>query len=426
MRSRTKRPEQRGFMSRLLPLLLSTVALTVTSLGSVPLLARTAGAEGWASFAYGQALGSIAAAVVLYGYGVSGPSTIAGADSIERYRVHRESVRLRAALSLPVVGAASLISVALAPSDRTLSLVGCLSTAAAALGSYWYFLGTGQTWVAFWTDAVPRSTGTALGMVSMATGGGALAGAAGILVGAVVASVASHWVARHACKTALDAGEVAAAMRHVSSVRYLLAEGRYAASSSLVSTAYSFLPLVIYGAAGFANTALFALADKVQKQGLTASAPFANAMQSWVPAAVDRRATEVRAKRVTIVALVAVAVAPIAFLVLGQWVMEWLGGGEIPVSGGVAVATGGILGLAFAELVIGRAAVVALSRVDLVSRLSIIGFVVGLGGMVVGAIAAGPIGACLGLCVGLAVRVGPLAAWVLSRRGRTSAKETRA
>ncbi|WP_187264933.1 hypothetical protein [Homoserinibacter sp. GY 40078] len=384
-------------LNRVLPLVTSTLVVAVSSILLVPALVTAIGPHAWSSVAVAQAVGGLGAAVLLFGWGVTGPALVARADTAARHQRNLESIRVRSALTPPVVVATSLCCIALTPEHMGLAVLGCLTTLVTGLSAAWYFLGTGQSWLVLLFEGLPRSAGNlaAIGL-ALSTNDGQLAlgaSVAGALLGAVGGTLYVHTSTRRH-------REVRARRSLVS----LLREGFNGVSASIVNSVYGAAPLMIYAALPTSGLTVFTLVDKLVKQALSGFGPIANALQGWVPAAQESDLW----RRIRIAAAVGAAAfigATVTLASTGTWVLGWLSGGTITVDWTAGAAAGLLIGLSSMELVLARSCLIALGATRAMSVATLWTSIAGLTLMAGAAVSIGPVAATLGLAIGVAARV---------------------
>jgi len=75
----------------------SMVLLAITSLLAIPAMVAASGTHAWGAIAVGQSIGGVAAVIIAYGWGLSGPAAIARADQLARMREYAHRAGPRAA-----------------------------------------------------------------------------------------------------------------------------------------------------------------------------------------------------------------------------------------------------------------------------------------------------------------------------------------
>lgn len=372
--------------------------LAVASLAAIPAMISSSGAAAWGAIALGQAVGAIAAVVVAYGWGLSGPALVA-ADEAGRRSEYLASIRVKRVIYPIAAPAAAAIAVAISRDHWPFALLGALSACSLGLTANWFFVGVGRPYVLLLVETVPRVAGTVVGIVLMVSGASALVGVAAQLGGMLSAFVASTgWILR-------DTGGREEQPRAQSQpLRDVLLERRQGLSSTLGSAAYVSAPLMIVSTVAPAAQPLYALADKVQRQIGVALGPLVTVQQGWVPRAVGGQLHH-RARLVLLFGAVLAAACGTAVFLAGPLLMDWLGGEALAVSRPVLALMAAFVTLSVYESMVSKAVLAALRRVSTVSRATGISAAVGLPLVAIGAVVGGASGALAGVVTGLAVRL---------------------
>lgn len=374
------------------------VLLAVASLVAIPAMVTASGAASWGAIAAGQSIGGVAAVIIAYGWGLSGPAVIARSDKNGRLKEYLESVACKLALCLPIGGAAYAIAWTVGRDYASFSGMGALSMASVGLTANWYFVGRSQPYLLLLMETVPRVIGTCIGIFLMNTGSSALIGVQWQFIGMLVAFVASSvWILRPWHLAALRSIK----RRPVLSV---LASQRNGVTSTVVGSLYSSTPIVIVSVVAPAALPVYAVVDKVQRQVIVALTPFVTVLQGWVPratgAALDRRV-----KQGLLASTVgAVAVSTLMFAVAPELV-KWLGGGQVHPTIATFALMAIITGVSLVESVTSKACLAGLMRIDVVARATAFATVVGLPLVAIGAWFWGAQGALTGMLTGLVLRL---------------------
>ncbi|MDI3242678.1 polysaccharide biosynthesis protein [Arthrobacter sp. AL08] len=135
----------------------------VTPLLLLPVIASVVGAEGISSVISGQAIGTFAATILLWGWNVDGPVAIArAAGSHERSEIYLRSMRTRLLLMILVMPSAGIVAAAVAvPGFRYEAVAMSWAVALAGLSPAWFCIGVGQPRLLALYDTVPRFVATA-------------------------------------------------------------------------------------------------------------------------------------------------------------------------------------------------------------------------------------------------------------------------
>lgn len=136
-----------------------------TPLLVLPVLARTASVDDFASIALGQSVGMTLALAVSYGWSVTGPADIARVSPGERPGFWIDSVRMRAlafaVLLVPTIAIAYLVD----PSRDPLAPAMAVAMLLSGFSPAWYGIGQGQPSIVIVYDALPRALGNIVGVL---------------------------------------------------------------------------------------------------------------------------------------------------------------------------------------------------------------------------------------------------------------------
>lgn len=383
---------------RLVGFSLSVVVLAVTSLAAIPAMIAASGGAAWGSVALGQAVGTIGGVAVGYGWGWFGPARIAQNSATARRAEYIESIVTRASLFLPIATVAASASYYLASSNPMLAAAGALYTTSIGLTANWYFVGLVRPYMMLAIETLPRAAGTMTGVFLMYGGQSAMAGPlgmfAGMMAGFVLSSVWVLW------ETKRDGAEATQSR----SLRSLLHSNRHGIASALGSAAYMAAPIAIVSLVAPAIQPAFALADKVKQQIYLASAPAITVLQGWVP-----RGTEKTRLRRANLALLSAGIFAIA-LGVGTWILapslvRWLGSGQISLATGVVALMSALVSVVFFQAVLERAVLAAFERLGIVATAIMVGALIGLPSVAIGAHQYGAAGALGAVLLGMTVSV---------------------
>ncbi len=377
----------------------SMVALAIASLAIIPVMIGADGPEAWAAIAVGQSIGGIGAVALAYGWGLTGPVTVARADNAERLREYLESTLVKAVLIVPIAAVAGLLAAVFVPSHALLAVVGALSTATIGLTASWYFVGLSRPYAMFVLETIPRVLGTVIGIGLMLAGAGALVGVLCQLGGMLAAfAVCSVWIVRSAAVQR----EARLPRRRI---RLILSSQGLGVSSTLLSAGYVAAPLLIVSAVAPGVLPVYAIVDKVQRQVSVALNPFVTVFQGWVPRAVGAQLVSRVLKALGLSAISSAALGGAMLIVAPQFI-QWLGGSQINPAYDTLVLMAVFVALNLFESVVSRAILVAIDRMGVVATATLLGSVLGLPFVAFGAILFGATGAIGGILVGLVLRLG--------------------
>ena len=375
------------------------VLLAISSLIAIPSMVHASGAHAWGAIAVGQSIGGVAAVIIAYGWGLSGPAAIARADRRGRMTEYAESAATKLALSVPVAGVAFLIAWLVSRDLGLFAGFGALSMASIGLTAGWYFVGAGSPFRMLAMETVPRVAGTVVGIIFMDTGSSALIGVLWQLVGMVAAfTICSLWILRP-----WQLSELRSLQRK--SVPTVLLAQRQGITSSILSSLYASTPIVIVTLLAPTVLPVYAVVEKVQRQVIVALGPFVTVIQGWIPRAADDVALHRRIRQGTLATAVFALVLGGLMLAIAPELVRWLGGGLITPTLAVLALMATITAVSLFESVVSKACLSALGRLDVVARSTAIGSGVGLPLVALGALTMGALGALIGILIGLALRV---------------------
>ncbi len=249
------------------------------SLVSIPVIVAVAGADPWASMATGQSIGASFGVLVIFGWGLTGPVTIAMADPAKRPLLFLDSLFARGVLLVPLLVIQAAVTFAIVPEAKPVAFIAGTAMTVAGASANWYFTGESRPDRFLLLDTVPRVSGTVAGVVAVAATGQLLLFALAQLAGALVALlVSSATIFR---RQAIDVREAARWTR----IRRSLLEQRHGVVATGLLAAYVPAALAIIALLSPALLPMFVLAERLGKFVAMAVSPMLQMFQGWVPAA---------------------------------------------------------------------------------------------------------------------------------------------
>lgn len=267
----------RPHRARSVALLTAVSAVSAISpLIALPLITRAAGPDGFAEIAIGQALGTLAATIITFGWAVRGP--VEAARSSHPARVFRASIVVRGANSLLVLPLVAVVAAfASHADDHALAIVSALAFSLQGLSLSWYAVGVGRPLLSLIFDAVPRIVLNLAGALAALLTATPLLYPAILLVGTLAAFLAATWFL---------------GLRERFSVRAALADARGAyrggwrtALAAGLLTFSETAPLSTLGVASSPAAIGFAPFDRVLKYGYIGVYMITGSFQGWVSSA---------------------------------------------------------------------------------------------------------------------------------------------
>ncbi|MEP6648445.1 MAG: polysaccharide biosynthesis protein [Lapillicoccus sp.] len=370
----------------------------VTPFLLMPVVARVAGPPGWSSFVAGQAVGTVGATVVFWGWNVGGPVLVAQASSaVERAEVYAASLRTRYLLLLGVVPVAAAVSAVVAqPGHRVDASAMAAATSLLGMSPSWFGIGAGEPWWLFWYDTLPR-------VVAAVVGAGVVR-ATGLVWTYPVLLAASVVVSLMAFRRRVAPDAVGVSPFPVSRSAGELRDHLGTAGINLAATAYASTPVPVATVAFRPEVSSpFASADAAYRLGLFSVTAMGNAFQGWTLEGVAGAERRSRHRSAFVAHLGLGVVGGLLFAALGPWVTGFVFGADVAAPRDVCVW----YGLAFVFLSLStppiRNLLVPAGRVRLVLGWTLGSAVVGLALMVAAAVAGWSAGVAAGMAVSEAV-----------------------
>ena len=377
---------------------LSMLLLAVFSLLAIPAMVAAGGAHVWGMTAAGQSIGGIAAVVIAYGWGLSGPASIARADARSRLTQYLESLAAKVVLFIPISALACVSAYLIAREYGLFAALGALSMATVGLTANWYFVGSARPYELLFLETLPRITGTGIGILLMNSGSNVLVGSLWQFLGILSACVLSTvWITAPWKWTRLRS------INRRSVVTVLRAQ-RQGVTSTLLSSVYSASPIVIVALVAPAAQPVYAVVDKVQRQVIVGLGPFVSFLQGWVPRATGSELQR-RVRFGTVSTAIFATALGAVMLAVAPELVGWLGGRQLHPTFVTLTMMATILAVSLFESVLSKASLAALGRLDIVARATATGTLIGLPCVALGAVTFAAPGALAGILLGLIVRV---------------------
>jgi len=377
---------------------LSMLLLAVASLVVIPAMVHASGADAWGVIAAGQSIGAVAAVVIAFGWGMSGPARIARADEAGRLTEYTEALVAKLIIFVPVGAIAFVAAWLIGGRYPAYAAVGALTAASIGLTANWYFVGMAQPYTMLLVETLPRVAGTVVGIAFMLSGSSALAGLLCQLGGMLAAFTACTLLILRPW----DRHRSARPRRRPLST--VLREQRHGLSSSVVSASYAAAPIVIVGLVAPAVLPTYAIIDKVQRQINAALAPYITVLQGWVPRGTAE-GIRLRVRRALVVSAAGGAVLALVLLLIAPELLGWLGRGQIQPPYAALVLMVVIIAVNMCESVASKVCLSALDRLDVAARATVTATVVGIVLIVAGVFFWGVLGALTGILAGLVLRI---------------------
>ncbi|SDH48179.1 lipopolysaccharide biosynthesis protein [Microbacterium pygmaeum] len=382
-------PDPSPLWKRLAGFTLVPAIAAISPLLVLPIVSRTAGPSGWSSAIAGEAVGTVAAITIGYGWASIGPALVSIAkDDAHRGSIYRESivVRLTIALAaLPIMGVICWLIAS--PGSEWLSVLMGLQGALIALSFAWFAAGTGDPRSIIFFDALPRLLVTIVAAFVIAHIGIVelypMAGIAVTLIGTGLFTV--RVLARYP-----------APWPRARELSRMFRAGFPVALNDVALSAYSSVPAPLVNVTATPiEAAGFASADKMLKLGQFLPMTLANALQAWIGEAHGphrrRRMRQALAAHGGFGLLGGILLA-----VFGSWASLILFGAQAQATTGVLIALGVTFALFSLRTSMTRHVLFPAGESRAVLRATLVATAIGVPAMIGLGIVLGPIGAATG------------------------------
>ncbi|WCM56347.1 lipopolysaccharide biosynthesis protein [Microbacterium sp. EF45047] len=399
-RGRARRAVGHELVRRSLLFSLSIILSTLVGVFSIPVLISTIGDTTWGRLAVLQAIAQFLAVIVGFGWGATGPSTVAGLPAADRKTFFATSVRARVIILLPALLIGSVAATLIARTDPLAAALAMLTSAAPAVGAAWYFIGTNRPVALFLFDALPAILGQVAGLIGVIFLPSLLVYVAATALFAVIGVLLS-WMY---VATRPEDGDWR--VDRSEGLRTLWRDQLPGFTATFTGSITSTLPIVIVSLIVPPTAVpLYALIDRLSRYAVLVLAPVLQAIQGWVPEA-GRQHLASRSRIAILVSCGIGLAGGIAMAVCAPWASVLLSQGAIAVPILLSLVMGvGFAGEAISQ-VTGLAVLVTIGRSRELALSAGVATVGGMAGVVLGTTLAGVPGAVLALAstsVGLAL-----------------------
>lgn len=350
--------------------LLPPVVQGLLTLISIPALIHVIGAEAWSRVVVGQAVGSIGAVIVLFGWSITGPALVAQQTSDDaRATVLRSSLPIRLLLVPVVATVGAVIVYLLVGGDFVLPILGAVGAVALGLTNAWFFIGSNDPRRLLIFEVLPGATTLAFALVVLLSSQNAQAG----LILQIAAPIVACAVSTFACLRGRKRGQVLTSTE--SGIR---AQAR-ATVVHLAQATFGQLPILAVAVLAPLGLPTFAVVDRIQKQLLTAAGPLGSVLVADLErqyrvggSRTQRDHARQNLARLLIVALVGSVVT----WMITPLLVSILTLGQISLSPSIQVLLAVAVGSTFVINVLPSLCLAPLGRVAVAARASVIGLIV--------------------------------------------------
>lgn len=353
---------------------LNVLVVTAVGIFTIPVLVGAVGPQRWAHFALMQTLAQVGLILVMYGWGVVGPSLVAAAPQSRRSIIFRESLLVRGILYAVMVPVVALAGIVLMGGDVALACVSAVALLLPGLSAGWFFVGQARPDRLLLLDSLPMVLLSIVGLVLAASlrsiwpfiGFLGLGYATAALVSTVVL-LRGHPDEHQERQSVLQ--------RFVGAIR----SQRHAVTATIVNTAYVSAPMLVVQVLMPASLPVYALMDRLYRYGSIGYGPIQQYLQGWIPRSDGDEAGRARRMRAAAGAAAGIGLTgTLVLTTLGPVIAHRFSHGQIRVSTWELLP----LGVAFAAVcvstTVGYACLAPLGKVRVVAISTLVGALIGL------------------------------------------------
>ncbi|WP_196298990.1 lipopolysaccharide biosynthesis protein [Propionibacterium freudenreichii] len=359
--------------------MVTTLMPALVSLVAMPVIIRGAGAHTWGVQSSVQSASMLFGVAVGFGWSVTGAAETARRTPLERPQWFADSVVSRIYLLCLTVPVMMLVMWLINRDYLALVVVASVAYLVPYVGADWYFVGEARPSRLFRLNALPQTTGVALSVVAM------------LVTNSIVATVAVQLVA-NICAVVLSVSAVMRSspvqLRFNWSVRQAFARltaQRDPFITAATSALYVASPMLIINLFQPGALALYAMGDKLFKSSLTVFAPVLQVVQGWLPEGGSKNLIHRIKQAARLSPLVSVAGAACIFF-LGPWIARILSQGEIAFGFDISLPFAVVFAAVSVTQVFGLAFLVQLGRSAALAKSTVVGAVIGVPMIIVGAV----------------------------------------
>ncbi|WP_131810914.1 hypothetical protein [Mycolicibacterium monacense] len=376
----------------------STILLMALSLVAIPVMVRASGLDAWSYIALGQGIGTMFAALILWDWGVVGPTRIALYQESDRRREYLLSMFARFPLIVGALPAMALLSYVVSKAHVLETFAGTAFSASIGLTSVWFFAGIQSPLLYLVYETVPRCVATLISIAAMLwldaqAWQGILIQTGGMLIGVLVAA-----------SRILAGGGFGRGSLRPFSMKWVFGSlwaRRAGLSRTLMYNGYLAAPIAIVGYFTPAVLPEFAIYDRIVRQVTGAMQPVVAALQGILPHYVGpgRRNGQITAACVFLGGLIAIAIRPII-----DPLVTYFSAGEVRGSAMEYWLVASIIGAGLLDLLLAISIMPILGVVKQSGWVTFASILFGIPAIFIGANAVGVVGALVGLLAGVLVR----------------------
>ncbi|WP_146361436.1 lipopolysaccharide biosynthesis protein [Arthrobacter yangruifuii] len=361
----------------------SVVITTIVGLVAIPVVIANAGGETWGVVALGQSAALLFGVLVSFGWGTVGPAIVAGMPAPDRPQMFADSLVSRMylfAVTAPI--AALTVWLIAADGSGPVAVLACLAYLIPFLGASWFFVGDARPGRLLVFDTLPVTLGTVFGLVGLVLTGNVFVYLAIQLAMNLLGVVVSGLLIRNRSAT------VPRFDFHIGRAFRRLGGQRHGVITAATSSLYVNTPILVVGAVIPGALAVYAMAEKFFKYGLTAVGPVVQVLQGSI-ADPDHVRQNARIRVAARWSPFAAAFCAVVMALCIPWASSLLSQGEIQVGLDLSVPMGVVFGAVAVSQVVGLACLIPLGEGRALAVSTVLGAAIGVPLIVTGALTLG-------------------------------------
>lgn len=392
---------------------LTVGAGTVVGLLAIPVITRVVGADAWAVQVLVQTLATLFGVIVAFGWGTIGPGLVASLSGKDRPQLFLDSLITRSYLLLVAAPLMMIVLAVLRPREALFVSVASAAYLMPFVGASWYFVGEGRPMRLFLFDALPQLLGTVVGVGILTVTTDLTSLVITQLVFNLFAVVISATVVLRG-----GAGNLEPNFSLRNSINQM-AQQRHGVITAATGSFYVNLPMLVVNALIPAQLASYAIADRLFRFAVTAFSPVLQFVQGWIPDG-GPVSTLHRIKRASQLAPVLGIIGGSLLAVAGPWAAQLLVPGPNNFGYNLSIPVGVSFAAVAVSQVIGLACLVPIGKARELANSTLVGALLGVPMIILGAVYLGVTGVVWGMAVSEAA-VAAFQARVLRRHLRSPA-----
>lgn len=255
---------------------LTVGASTVVGLLAIPVITRVVGADAWAVQVLVQSQASLFGVLVAFGWGTVGPGLVASTAPEKRPQLFLDSLVTRTYLLLVAAPLMILLMTVLRPAETVFVSIASVAYLLPFVGASWYFVGEGRPLRLFLFDALPQLLGTIGGLgVLIATDDFTLMVFTQLVFNAGAVLISSVVILRQGC-------DLKANFALSNSIKQMSTQ-RHGVITAATGSFYVNVPMLVVNTFIPSQLDSYAIADRLFRFAVTAFSPVLQFVQGWIP-----------------------------------------------------------------------------------------------------------------------------------------------